>query len=75
MEELREKFYNLEEFISELEYISNQYKNKIDQYYIEQIDETCYQAKKDLEELEPIVERIENGEKQELLKEYYREAM
>lgn len=75
MDELREEFYDLEDFISELEYLSNHYKNKIDKDYIEQIDETWYQAKKELEELQPIVERIENGENQEQLKEYYREAI
>ena len=75
MDELREEFYNLEDFISELEDISNHYKNKIDKDYIDQIDETWYQAKKELEELQPIIERIENGEKQEQLNEYYREAI
>lgn len=75
MDELEKQFYDLEDFISELESLSNHFKNKLDKDYIEQIDETWYQAKKELEELQPIVERIENGENQEQLKEYYGEAI
>jgi exonuclease VII small subunit len=75
MDDFREQFYDLEDFISELELLSNHYKNKIDKNYIEQIDETWNQATDELKELRPIVERIENGENQEQLNEYYREAI
>lgn len=75
MDELREKFYDLENFIEELQDLTISYKNKIDSNYIEQIDETWNQATDELEELRQRVEEIERAENKELENEYYREAI
>ena len=75
MDELREKFYELENFIEELQDLTISYTNKIDSNYIEQIDETWNQATDELEELRQRVEEIERAENKELENEYYREAI
>lgn len=75
MDEIRDKFYDLDEFIEELNSLSNQYKNKVNVDYIEQIDAIWSDACDELEELRQQVERIEKAENAELINEYYREAI
>lgn len=75
MDELRDKFYDLEDFIIELQDLCNTYKNKVDSNYIEQIEATWCEASDELEDLRPIIEKIENEENTELVNQYWREAM
>lgn len=75
MDELRDKFYDLEEFIEELQEFTNNYKNKVDNNYIEQIEATWCEASDELEELRPRIEDMEQAENMELVNQFYKEAI
>ncbi len=72
MDEIRDKYYDLEDFINELEEIARHYKNKVDNNYIEQIEATYCEAIDEKEELKEIVKKIENEENKYLEFEYER---
>lgn len=69
-DEIQKQYYDLEEFIENLQDLSNEFKGKIENSYIEQIDEIWCEAQNEKESLEPLVEQIENEDSQELVYEY-----
>lgn len=75
MDKIREEYYDLEDFIEELQGLARDYKGKVDNDYLEQIDALWCEALNHKDELEPIVQRIENEEDRELENEFYREAI
>lgn len=72
MDEIKDKYYDLEDFINDLEELTRHYKNKIDNNYIEQIEATYCEAIDEKEELEEIVKQIEEKENKCLEFEYER---
>lgn len=69
-DDIQKQYYDLEEFIENLQDLSNEFKGKIENSYIEQIDEIWCEAQNEKENLEPLVQQIENEDNEELIYEY-----
>lgn len=69
-DDIQEQYYDLEEFIENLQDLSKEFKGKIENSYIEQIDEIWCEAQNEKESLEPLVQQIENEDNEELIYEY-----
>ena len=69
-DDIQKQYYDLEEFIENLQDLSKEFKGKIENSYIEQIDEIWCEAQNEKESLEPLVEQIENEDNVELIYEY-----
>jgi flagellar biosynthesis chaperone FliJ len=69
-DDIQKQYYDLEEFIENLQDLSKEFKGKIENSYIEQIDEIWCEAQNEKESLEPLVEQIENEDNEELIYEY-----
>lgn len=69
-DDIQKQYYDLEEFIENLQDLSKEFKGKIENSYIEQIDEIWCEAQNEKESLEPLVEQIENEDNEGLIYEY-----
>lgn len=69
-DDIQKQYYDLEEFIENLQDLSKEFKGKIENSYIEQIDEIWCEAQNEKESLEPLVEQIEKEDNKELVYEY-----
>lgn len=69
-DDIQKQYYDLEEFIENLQDLSKEFKGKIENSYIEQIDEIWCEAQNEKESLEPLVEQIEKEDNEELIYEY-----
>lgn len=69
-DDIQKQYYDLEEFIENLQDLSKEFKGKIENSYIEQIDEIWCEAQNEKESLEPLVQQIENEDNEELIYEY-----
>lgn len=69
-DDIQKQYYDLEEFIENLQDLSKEFKGKIEKSYIEQIDEIWCEAQNEKESLEPLVEQIEKEDNEELIYEY-----
>ena len=72
MDEIRDKYYDLVEFILELEQLTRAYKDKVDINYLEQIDAIWSEAIDEKNDLQEQVEAIEEAENKCLEYEYER---
>lgn len=64
-DEIVETYYDLEEFIEELQSISRRFEKKIASSYIEQVDNIWCEAENERQMLEERVSEIENAEMRE----------
>ena len=71
-DEIREYYYDLEEFVDELSSISRRYDGKIGKNYLDLIDEIFCDADNEREALQERVQQIENAENEEQRKEDWR---
>lgn len=69
-DDIQKQYYDLEEFIENLQDLSKEFRGKIENSYIEQIDEIWCEAQNEKESLEPLVEQIEKEDNEELIYEY-----
>ena len=65
-DEIRELYYDLEEFVREVQDISKHFKGKVIDDYIDRLDTIWCDADNERESLEKAVEEIEQAERNEM---------
>lgn len=71
-DEIKDKYYDLQEFIEDLEDLMEEYKDRVEEKYIEQIQDIWSNMVDDKNDLERIVNEIEEEEQKECEIEYLR---
>lgn len=71
-DEIKDKYYDLQEFIEDLEDLMEEYKDRVEEKYIEQIQDIWSNMVDDKNDLERIVNEIEEEEQKEAEIEYLR---
>lgn len=71
-DEIKDKYYDLQEFIEDIEDLMEEYKDRIEEKYIEQIQDIWSNMVDDKNDLERIVNEIEEEEQKECEIEYLR---
>lgn len=71
-DEIKDKYYDLQEFIEDIEDLMEEYKDRIEEKYIEQIQDIWSNMVDDKNDLERIVNEIEEEEQKEAEIEYLR---
>ena len=71
-DEIKEKYYDLQEFIEDIEDLMEEYKDRIEDKYIEQIQDIWSSMIDEKNDLERIVNEIEEEEQKESEIEYLR---
>ena len=69
---IKDKYYDLQEFIEDIEDLMEEYKDRIEEKYIEQIQDIWSNMVDDKNDLERIVNEIEEEEQKECEIEYLR---
>ena len=69
---IKDKYYDLQECIEDLEDLMEEYKNRIEDKYIEQIQDIWSSMLDEKNDLEKIVNEIEEAEQKEAEIEYLR---
>ena len=69
MDELKDKYYELDEIVNSLEILVGEIT---DEYYIDVLNEIRFKAQDEKEELEPIIDEMEQSEIKEQELEYER---
>ena len=72
LEELRNKYDELDNIISSIRILT---KEITDKNYIEQLELIQYEAQDDLDEIEPQIQKLEEEEEREINKEYERSVI
>ena len=71
-DEIKDKYYDLQEFVEDLEDLIQKYKDKIERNYIEEIEDIWSRVIDDRNDLQKIVDEIEEEEQKEDTLVYYR---
>ena len=71
-DEIKDKYYDLQEFIEDIEDLMEEYKDRIEDKYIEQIQDIWSSMLDEKNDLEIIVNEIEEAEQKESEIEYLR---
>lgn len=71
-DEIKDKYYDLQEFVEDIEDLIEEYKDRIEEKYIEQIQDIWSNMVDDKNDLEIIVNEIEEQEQKETEIEYLR---
>lgn len=71
-DEIKDKYYDLQEFVEDLEDLIQEYKDKIERNYIEEIEDIWSRVIDDRNDLQKIVDEIEEEEQKEDTLVYYR---
>ena len=69
-DEIREQYYDLEDFVRELQSISNQFEGKVFNCYIDRLNEIWCDADNERERLEETVREIEQGDAKQEMKDF-----
>lgn len=72
LEELRNKYDELDNIISSIRILT---KEITDKNYIEQLELIQYEAQNELDEIEPQIQKLEEEEEREINKEYERSVI
>ena len=71
-DEIKDKYYDLQEFVEDIEDLIEEYKDRIEEKYIEQIQDIWSSMLDEKNDLEKIVNEIEEAEQKEAEIEYLR---
>lgn len=71
-DEIKDKYYDLQEFVEDLEDLIQEYKDKIERNYIEEIEDIWSRVIDDRNDFQKIVDEIEEEEQKEDTLVYYR---
>ena len=72
LEELRNKYDELDNIISSIRILTKEITNK---NYIEQLELIQYEAQNELDEIEPQIQKLEEEEEREINREYERSVI